>query len=71
MARAKICDRCGAVYGTNYQDANFGPNKNGIVKGVCLMFENLPDDKKNVYMDLCDDCAKQLITFLQNEVVDI
>lgn len=69
MARAKICDRCGAVYGANYYEANFGPGKHGIVRGVCVMLDTVDanDTTKNAYMDLCDTCAEHIVTFLQNE----
>ena len=70
MAKAKICDRCGRVYGKNDYYAGFGPNKQGIVRGVCVMLDELPPDGKNAYLDLCDDCAKHLVTFLQN-LVDV
>lgn len=68
MAKAKICDRCSAVYGKNDYHADFGYGKYGIVRGVCVMMDDLPPDGKNAYMDLCDDCAKQLVVFLQNKV---
>lgn len=58
MARAKICDRCGGVYGRNDYTSDFGQHKYGTVKGVCVMFDDVPPDGKNAYMDLCDDCAK-------------
>lgn len=67
MARAKICDRCGGVYGRNDYTGDFGPHKYGTVKGVCVMFDDVLPDGKNAYMDLCDDCAKQLVTFLQDK----
>lgn len=71
MAKAKICDRCGNVYGKNDYTADFGPRKYGIVKGVCVMYDDVPPDGKNAYMDLCDDCAKQLTIFLQNKEIVI
>ena len=69
MARAKICDRCGGVYGTNNHTASFGPGKHGIVRGVCVMLDaiDIDDPTKNAYMDLCDDCGKMLTTFLRDE----
>lgn len=69
MAHAKICDRCGNVYGKNELSADFGSNKFGTVKGVCVMFaENNPDlNRKNAYLDLCDDCARMLNLFLQDK----
>lgn len=75
MAHAKICDRCGGVYGKNSHMEEFGPDKYGTVKGVCVMFEDTDRDtvavngvmrRKNAYMDLCDDCAKQLSLFLKD-----
>jgi len=67
MAKAKICDRCGTVYGKNDCRADFGGSKYGLVRGVCVMLDDLPLDGKNAYLDLCDDCGKQLVAFLQNK----
>lgn len=69
MAKAKICDRCGHVYGKNNYHAIFDVNKCGTVRGVCVMFEDLPPDGKNAYMDLCDLCAEKLDLFLKGEVM--
>ena len=66
MARAKICDRCGAVYGRNNYREEFDSTRHGIVRGVCVMLDNADLDTKNLYMDLCDDCGKMLVTFLRD-----
>lgn len=71
MARVKICDRCGAVYGKNDYHADFGENKYGLVRGVCVMLGTVSLDGKNAYMDLCDDCGHQLVTFLQYKEIKI
>lgn len=67
MAHAKICDRCGGVYGKNEHRADFGDNKYGTVKGVCVMFTEAGTDlnRKNAYLDLCDTCGMLLTEFLQ------
>jgi hypothetical protein len=70
MAHAKICDRCGNVYGKNKYKADFGDNKYGTVKGVCVMFEETNrglETRKNAYLDLCDDCIDMLNFFLQDK----
>lgn len=66
MAYAKICDRCKKVYAKNIFVADFGNNRHGTVKGVCVMFEEAgkQDDIRNAYLDLCDDCGKELDNFL-------
>ena len=75
MALARICDRCKEVYGKNNFTADFGENKYGTVKGVCIMFEETDrrnggiyvegvEPRKNAYFDLCDDCSKLLNNFL-------
>lgn len=73
MAIAKICDRCGNVYAKNTIEADFGDNKYGTVRGVIVMFEetdrrlptyNEDDTRKNAYMDLCDSCATDIVSFL-------
>ena len=75
MAYAKICDRCKNVYAKNNFVADFGDNKHGTVKGVCVMFEETDRKRagsnheytevhKNAYLDLCDDCGKLLNNFL-------
>ena len=70
MARATICDRCGAVYGKNVHLTDFGLDKRGIVRGVCVMLDPIDIDTptKNAYMDLCSDCARKLDEFLRNVV---
>lgn len=77
MAYARICDRCGGVYGKNDHRADFGDNKYGTVKGVCVMFEETDrrgglsvdgiEPRRNAYLDLCNDCAKQLVDFLRDK----
>lgn len=71
MSKAKICDRCGRVYGNNDYCAHFDAYKNGRVRGVCVMFENPDPNVKNAYLDLCDNCSEQLVTFLKNKEIEI
>lgn len=77
MALARICDRYGGVYAKNEVTADFGTNKYGVVKGVCVMFEETDrrsgiqvdgiETRKNAYLDLCDDCASMLTVFLKDK----
>lgn len=75
MAFAKICDRCKEVYGKNSFIADFGDNKCGTVKGVCIMFEETSkrvegdELRRNAYFDLCDDCSKLLNNFLAEIII--
>ena len=66
MANAKICDRCNRVYPRNRFETEFDTDRGGTVKGVCVMFKESSDgsNRKNFYMDLCDDCARSLVAFL-------
>lgn len=78
MAHAKICDRCGGVYGKNTNNEDFGPQRYGTVKGICVMFEDVNRDdsavvvngierRRNAYMDLCDDCVKKITLLLKDK----
>lgn len=74
MATARICDRCGGVYGKNTVEVNFGDNKYGVVRGVCVMFaetdKSAPpcvEPRRNAYMDLCDSCTNKLALFLKDK----
>ena len=77
MAYAKICDRCGGVYAKNECKEDFGDDKFGTVKGICVMFEETDrrgglkvdgiEPRRNAYMDLCDDCAGMLALFLKDK----
>lgn len=66
MANAKICDRCNRVYPRNKFETEFDTDRCGTVKGICVMFKESSDNqnRKNFYMDLCDDCARSLVAFL-------
>lgn len=68
MANAKICDRCERVYPRNRFETEFDEDRGGTVKGVCVMFKESSDspNRKNFYMDLCDDCARSLVEFLKD-----
>ena len=67
MANAKICDRCERVYPRNRFETEFDEDRGGTVKGVCVMFKESSDspNRKNFYMDLCDDRARSLAAFLK------
>lgn len=79
MATAKICDRCGNVYGKNTVQESFNEESWGTMRGVCVMFEETDKFRKgeiviagapvrkNHYMDLCDNCTKQISLFLRNK----
>ncbi len=59
MAKAKICDRCGAIYQDNLVSKNCK-----AIGGVTLC------DKHDIgieetHKDLCDDCLKSLDKWLQ------
>ena len=47
MSYAKICDCCGNTFAKNTFEADFGDDKRGVVRGVCVMFEET--DKRNTY----------------------
>lgn len=65
MADAKKCDRCGKYYAESEQKYTVDSFRVGCIKlvsvsGVCI-------DK----YDLCDDCIKKLMIFLDNiEVIE-
>lgn len=85
MATAKICDRCGGVYGRNAHYESFNDESYGTVRGVCVMFEETDKFRKNNsivvdgirpmpknhYVDLCDECSKQLTLFLRDKDAQI
>lgn len=90
MATAKICDRCGNVYGKNTVLESFDEKSYGTMRGVCVMFEETdrfrkPDplakykspndetcpDRKNYYMDMCDDCCNQISQFIRNKAARV
>ena len=73
MAIAKICDRCAGVYANDEVHADFGDNKFGTIKGVCVMFKEASKDSvqrtfepphRNAYLDLCPACSEMLRLFL-------
>ena len=85
MATAKICDRCGGVYGKNTVQESFSEESWGTMRGICVMFEETDKfrksdplakykasgdetrpERKNFYMDLCDDCCIQISEFIRN-----
>lgn len=47
MSYAKVCDCCGNVFAKNTFEADFGDDNQGVVKGICIMFEET--DKRNAY----------------------
>ena len=65
MAKAKICDRCGAVYAKN----DFCHRIPDVpITGVGIIREDLPRSirSNNDWFDLCDSCAKKLVEFMGN-----
>lgn len=90
MATAKICDRCGNVYGKNTVLESFNEESWGTMRGLCVMFEETdkfrkndmlakytdPDaknrpERKNFYMDMCDDCCNQISQFIRNKAAKV
>lgn len=79
MANAKICDRCGNVYGKNTVLESFTEESWGTMRGLCVMFEETDkfrkDDvltnRKNYYMDMCDDCCNQISQFIRNKAARV
>lgn len=84
MATAKICDRCGNVYGKNTVLENFNEESWGTMRGLCVMFEETDKfrknpfiddqsrpDRKNFYMDMCDDCCNQISQFIRNKAARV
>lgn len=84
MATAKICDRCGNVYGKNTVLESFNEESWGTMRGLCVMFEETDrfrksnplideprPDRKNYYMDMCDDCCNQISQFIRNKAARV
>lgn len=90
MANAKICDRCGNVYGKNTILESFSEESFGTLRGLCIMFEEtdkfrksdpfakytssgdeVRHERKNYYMDLCDDCCNQISQFIRNKAAKV
>lgn len=80
MSYAKICDCCGKVFSKNKFETDFGDDKCGTVRGVCVMFEETDkhnatqntsypyyQKRRNAYFDLCDDCARDVVRMLRKE----
>lgn len=65
MALARICDRCKGVYSKNTQSLELDSEHSGKVKGVILIFESDSINNKNLFFDLCPDCARKFIDFMK------
>lgn len=61
MSDAKRCDRCGGYYDCNKVRMN---RNNAIFRYITLWTHNSPMSEE---YDLCDNCAKKLIDWLNNE----
>lgn len=60
MAIAKKCDRCGKLYEL-YDGVLFTDNR----KYYAVRFAN--DSISSRWLDLCPDCMKQIIFFMENK----
>ncbi len=60
MAAAKKCDRCGNLYDL-YDGIPFNDNR----KYHAVKFANC--NYNTAWLDLCPDCMKQIILFMENK----
>ena len=61
MAKANMCDRCGAFYTENTRYPKAVTLCKTVVDGLCFTTRN---GYSVDYIDLCDDCITKLKVFL-------
>lgn len=64
--KAYQCDRCFRYYTDNKDVIIPGAPSNSILTGIKLCKNHDPEKSPVKDYDLCDDCAKTLVDWLQN-----
>lgn len=62
MAKARICDRCGTVYGRADNKSDFYDTRREKVQGILVFPSEI--DCECIAVDLCNNCLRELHGFI-------